>query len=51
MNAETIDDLVASRKAAAKEIDDGEDEFEELLREAGLDGDEDIEVTNPKTGS
>ena len=51
MDAETIEDLVANRKTAAKEIDDGEGELEELLREAGLDGDEDIEVINPKTGS
>ena len=40
MDAETIDDLVASRKPAAKEIDEGEDEVEELLREAGLDVDD-----------
>ena len=51
MDAETIDDLVASRQTAAKKIDDGEDELEELLREAGLDGDEDIEVIDPKAGS
>ena len=51
MDAETIDDLVAGRKPAPKEIDDGEDDLDELLREAGLDGDEDIEVINPKTGS
>ena len=51
MDAETIDALVASRNPAPKEIDDGEDELEELMREAGLDGVEDIEVINPKTGS
>ena len=50
MDAETVDDLVASRNPAAKEIDEGEDELEELLREAGFEDDE-IEVINPKTGS
>ena len=50
MDAETVDDLVASRKPAAKEIDDGEDELEDLLREAGLDVDDEIEVIDPKTG-
>ena len=50
MGAETVDDLVASRKPAAKEIDGGEDELEDLLREAGLDVDDEIEVIDPKTG-
>jgi hypothetical protein len=49
MDAETVEDLVSSKKTALKAPYDGEDELEELLREAGLESD-DIEVINPVTG-
>ena len=50
MDAETVQDLESSKKTVFKESNEGEDELEELLTEAGLDSDN-IEVINPKTGS
>ena len=50
MDAETIEDLVSSKKAVFQGSKEGEEEFEELMREAGLETD-DIEVINPITGS
>ena len=50
MDAQTIEDLVSSKKAIAQGSVEGEEEFEELMREAGLETD-DIEVINPITGS
>ena len=50
MDAQTIEDLVAPRKTADPGLVDGEEEFEQMMREAGLETD-DIEVINPKTGS
>ena len=50
MDAQTIEDLVSSKKAIAQGAVEGEEEFEELMREAGLETDE-IEVINPITGS
>ena len=50
MDAQTIEDLVSSKKAIAQGSVEGEEEFEELMREAGLNTD-DIEVLNPITGS
>jgi len=48
MDAQTIEDLVSSKKAIAQGSVEGEEEFEELMREAGLETD-DIEVINPIT--
>ena len=50
MDAQTIEDLVSSKKDIAQGSVEGEEEFEELMREAGLETD-DIEVINPITGS
>ena len=50
MDAQTIEDLVAPRKTADPGLMDGKEEFEQMMREAGLETD-DIEVINPKTGS
>ena len=50
MDAQTIEDLVSSKKAIAQGSVGGEEEFEQLMREAGLETD-DIEVINPITGS
>ena len=44
MDAQTIEDLISPRKTV-----EGEEEFEQLMREAGLESD-DIEVIDPKTG-
>ena len=49
MDAQTIEDLVAPRKAVEPGPVEGEEEFEQLMREAGLESD-DIEVIDPKTG-
>ena len=49
MDAQTIEDLVSPRKAVEPGPVEGEEEFEQLMREAGLDSD-DIEVIDPKTG-
>ena len=46
MDAQTIEDLVSSRKAVDQGPVEGEEEFEQLMREAGLETD-DIEVINP----
>ena len=46
MDAQTIEDLVSSKKAIAQGSVEGEEEFEELMREAGLETD-DIEVITP----
>ena len=46
MDAQTIEDLVSSKKAIAQGSVGGEEEFEQLMREAGLETD-DIEVINP----
>ena len=48
MDAQTIEDLVSSKKDIAQGSVEGEEEFEELMREAGLETD-DIEVINPIT--
>ena len=45
-----IEGLVSSKKAVAQGSVEGEEEFEELMREAGLET-YDIEVINPITGS
>ena len=50
MDAQTIEDLVSPRKNAEPGPVEGEEEFEQLMREVGLESD-DIEVINPKTGS
>ena len=50
MDAQTVEDLVSSKKAIAQGFVEGEEEFEELMREAGLETG-DIEVINPITGS
>ena len=49
MDAQTIEDLVSPRKAVEPGPVEGEEEFEQLMREAGLESD-DIEVIDPKTG-
>ena len=49
MDAQTIEDLVVPRKAVEPGPVEGEEEFEQLMREAGLESD-DIEVIDPKTG-
>ena len=49
IDAQTIEDLVAPRKAVEPGPVEGEEEFEQLMREAGLKSD-DIEVIDPKTG-
>ena len=40
MDAETIEDLVSSKKAVFRGSKEGEEEFEELMREAGLETDD-----------
>ena len=47
--AETIEDLVSSKKTVFQRSEEGEEELE-LMREAGLETD-DIEVINPITRS
>ena len=49
MDAQTIEDLVSPRKTVEPGPVEGEEEFEQLMREAGLESD-DIEVIDPKTG-
>ena len=49
MDAQTVEDLVSPRKAVEPGPVEGEEEFEQLMREAGLESD-DIEVIDPKTG-
>jgi len=49
MDAQTIEDLVALRKAIGPGPVEGEEEFEQLMREAGLES-VDIEVIDPKIG-
>ena len=50
MDAETMEDLVSSKKIVFQGSKEGEEEFEELMREAGLETD-DVEVIDPTTGS
>ena len=45
MDAQTIEGLVSSKKAVAQGSVEGEEEFEELMREAGFET-YDIEVIN-----